>query len=568
MSERIIMQANITAIESGLQNISLLTQHLGQQIQNVQGEQAEIRGRVEAFIQQFSAFVKQDEMQKIVGISETRLVGVRQRLDTEFGHYADVRRRATGILQAVDHGLVGNDVIRHTTEDLMMGAVGYWLAPTLVAIAAWIRDDRPLAERAISEAVRRDDYKTSLCLALLMRRMGRWKGCGTWMERFFQHQQPSALDREFIVLLDAVANGVFGPEGQAATSKRITGWMQELGAQPGFAEAEETRWREALWAIVPDEDGGRYSTLQRYSPTWPALLESLTAVRMHEPIGGYFNQMFAGSIVVPSNVTRSVDTLLDSLVTNFDDEELPLRSEARKLELIIDEQGDKTRADQRFSAEKQAYDEKVSFTGLLTNAAMFPEQARASRATQRFATAMSRDWILAAHNSLTAGARAAVPMDIAVAIDGWSGTTRDGSNTEQLLRDQSAVYNTREAAEIAAVKLSSGAMVAIGLGAAIALMGVFKVSVLFMLVGAAGLIYGFMEYRNLGKRRDVIRAQFITRKKEAADILRAVAANVVDFRREMIVEDQKAAQVTEFLMNISPEQYTLSHAANARAILA
>ena len=49
---------------------------------------------------------------------------------------------------------------------------------------------------------------------------------------------------------------------------------------------------------------------------------------------------------------------------------------------------------------EEALIEKVSFVGRLTDILMFPEQAGASLAAQRFVAAFCRDWILAAHRAL------------------------------------------------------------------------------------------------------------------------------------------------------------------------
>ena len=50
----------------------------------------------------------------------------------------------------------------------MISTPDYWLAPVLVALAAWINNNRDLAERAIREAVKRDNEHTSLAMALIL----------------------------------------------------------------------------------------------------------------------------------------------------------------------------------------------------------------------------------------------------------------------------------------------------------------------------------------------------------------------------------------------------------------
>ena len=88
-----------------------------------------------------------------------------------------------------------------------------------------------------------------------------------------------------------------------------------------------------------------------------------------------------------------LDEILNSLVTDFDDEELPLRREEKFEQFIIDFEGDEQRARQNMVIEQTAFDTHKDFTQLLTDAAMKPESSHASASTQKFAIALSKDWI-------------------------------------------------------------------------------------------------------------------------------------------------------------------------------
>ena len=52
-------------------------------------------------------------------LAETRLIRVRQMVEKEFGHYDEIRRRATGMIQAVETGVVRDEIVRNSTEELM-----------------------------------------------------------------------------------------------------------------------------------------------------------------------------------------------------------------------------------------------------------------------------------------------------------------------------------------------------------------------------------------------------------------------------------------------------------------
>src|SRR5690606_37098083 len=145
-------------------------------------------------------------------------------------------------LQSVDTGVVGADTLKFTTEEVMIKAPGYWLAPALVALAAWVRNDKDNNEKALNEALKRNDYKTTLFFMLVMRRLSRNEASLRWLERYFIHQNPHHLDREFIVVLEAVTTGVFPPAARQFLMRNIKNWLDQLTQSDSFINEQKIQW--------------------------------------------------------------------------------------------------------------------------------------------------------------------------------------------------------------------------------------------------------------------------------------------------------------------------------------
>lgn len=561
--------------------VANLVSQLGRAIETVDSNVREVEGHVErisaqqnslsqelnALRQQMQQFMDADRMQKAVQLAETRVVKVRQELDTRYGHYREVRRRATGILQALDAALVTHESIQDTTEDVMMRTPGYWLAPALVALASWIRDERDLAVRALEEALRRDEHRTSLFFALVLRRYQREQSSVRWVRRYFSKQDPTNLDRDCMIVLDAVTNGAFGPVAQSLAMNELTGWIELLEAEPGFVDEQHRRWRDALVTLQPAA-GGAYEYLPTYSPDWSQLADRLGRARLHGEVKRYFHDAFDGEIPLSPRLAEQVDGVLESLVTNFDGEELPLRRQERELQLIIDCHGDEARAASLLAAEEESFQQNVSFAGLLTNAAMHSEQSGASPATQRLAIALSHKWIITAYDEVVADGRARIPEVIHLEIDDWSCETEDGSNEGQLVDKQRDVYSQRAAAARESIKLSGQAIAAGVLGGVAVLLGLLlAVSWVLVLLGAGGGVYAYLEYRKLGARREEAERKVWRAHRKAEEVLRASLAEVVDWRREWADADAEAEAARAELNAIRPEQHTKTHENDSRGVM-
>ncbi len=570
-NDRIIHHADLSKIESSLSGLQLEIMEVSQQVSvvdhNVQVVHQEVTGtqqKLDALTKEFQDFVRKDMLFKELQLAETRIVKIRQEIKTTYGHYDEVRRRVTGILQAVDVRLVKKETIENASEELMLAAPRYWLAPCLIALAAWLNDNKDLADRAMMEALKRDDEKASLFFALVTRRGARYKASRQWLDRYFGLQDPYELEREVVILIDGFTNGIFGPESRIQIDKRIDAWIEELSEQAGFVEGQSKQWREAMEAKIKKLEDGTYPYLRQYSKTWPELEESLKGAKLHSTIHDYFSDILNRPITPHASIAIAVDALLDTLVSQFDSEELPLRREERLQTLIIEEHGDRNTAQTRFGAEK-ALEEKINFTQLLTNFAMYPELSHSSLASQKYAIALSKNWIRQAHDDMTLDNRMKVPPDIHIEIDSWSGTTRNGDNEQELMENLSAHIEERKNADLSSIKLMFRHWLGLVLGI-ICIPGGFVAPLLF--VGAIfGILYFTVNRYKLRKAKEKVSEDYEKLLAHCQEILRAVLSDALDWRREYALEDGKSAKVTELLETIEPDQFAFANFDTARRVL-
>lgn len=566
-TERIIEKADLSFILGALHGLEGDIGTVAGQVEVVGSNLVQTRSELLRLEQAFAEFVAADLKAKELALAETRQVKIRQELETEFGYYGVVRRQATGILQAADVQLVRTETLRTATEELMLSAPRYWLAPALVALASWLGDNVELAKRALAEAIRRDDEKTSLFFALIARRAGRTEANRVWLDRYFGLQNPYSLDRQTVVMVDAMANGVFGADVGMHCSKRITAWIDELSQQAGFVEVQRRQWSDALRSKTPIQNhGSKYPKLKAFSPTWPRINDAINGVAMHEVVYGHFDSIFKGEIHAPPSMLTAVDDLLTKLVTRFDDEELPLRRQEERCRLIIEEGGDKDAATKRYDLQSSALEEHVDFTQLLTNAAMHPETSHATRATQRFAIAHSRDWIVDAHSDVTAKIRIAVPTEVDFTIEDWKGQTKNGDNETELLAGLKASIAARENVELSQVKLSGKYWIGLVCGVVLVFMA-FTSGIFFLLLGAASLTWFALAYRQIEKKRSSVKERFARLLVQSNQVLRACLAEVVELRRDLAKRDAVAQEVTTLLERITPEQHVLSSHDDVRRVM-
>jgi hypothetical protein len=570
--ERVIRYADLRAIE---RNLEVVFKEIGA----VQGEVSAVGANVSVvydelgqLAKEFHDYVLQAEMQHNLEVAETRLGNIRQELEQKYGHYGEVRRATVGILQATDLGVVKKTTISNTTEEMMLVTPNYWLAPCLVALSAWISDMPDIANSALAEALRRNDEKTSLFFALICRRAGRKQACLKWTQRYLANQDERDLDRKSIIIIDAYASGLLGADSEGVVGKQIEKWMDELSSEPGFIEKQRTQWADAIEAKRKPFPNTTYVYLPKYSPTWKTLYYIMEGANLHAETLDYFEKIFDQEFSTAS-INAQLDEILTSLVTDFDDEELPLREEERLNQFIIQYDGDKKRANQSMQVEKSAFDNHKDFTQLLTDAAMKPESSNASASTQKFAIAMSKDWIIQSYNDVTVKNRQMNPNDIDIEIDTFKCKTQDGNNESELLAKLNQHIDQEKESALATCVMTGFEQFCLWGGIGIAVIGLFMMiagshflGAIAMITGVGFVIKHFSRKKQIENARNMYEDQFERKRESSSQILLGTLAEVVDFRREFAEKDAESSKVIDFLDGISAEQYVRKLATTSRRI--
>lgn len=573
-----ISAANLRAIESGLAaidrslgDVNYRVDMVNQRVDSVGNNVKVVYDEVSALARDFYEYVDEDRRSKAKAEARDNLILIRQELDKKFGHYDYVRRTTTGILQADDLGIVKKDTITNVTEEVMISTPRYWLAPCLVALAAWISDQPELAERALKEGIKRDDEKTSLFFGLICRRAGRKSAALKWIQRYLANQDEENLDRKTVIILDAFASGLLGSDSEGVISKQMGEWLEHLAEKPGFVEQQTKQWSDAILLKTKPYSSG-YQYLRKYSKTWPRLQDIMEGAALHAEILDYFMDIFEQEASTES-LKAQLDDILDTLVTDFDSEEIPLRKQEKYNQLVIDCDGNKDRANQMMSIEESAFEEHKDFTQLLTDAAMKPESSHASVSTQKFAIALSKEWISDAYNDVVAQNRMKIPHEIEINVDTFNDKTTDGRNEAELLGRFDALIDRKKTAALSQYVLSGGDKFFLWGGAAIGMIGLVMLFANMIFFGIIAMIAGIgmmLNYnsrkKKIEKNRQMVSNKFWEKRTNGTQIIRATLAEVVDFRAEFAVRDAQSEQVVEFLEQISPDQYVKKLADSNRRI--
>ena len=480
----------ISSINSAMNGLSRQVGSVGQEVidlrSDVDYKVRDINHNLELLKREFLIMKDENRRQAALQRALTEIIRVRQELERDFGNYKLVRNTMLGILEATDLQLVRETTITSCTEELMLSTPRYWLAPVLIALSSWISDNKPLAERALKEALRRDPEKTCLTFALICRRNKRTKACFEWLSRYFAMQKANDMKESIIAYIDAYTNGVFGDDRDNLCNEYIGHWMEELQAKnPNFEKDQTTYWKEVYLSYCKDTTQ-QYSKLAECAKAeFPKMNDYVMRLNAAPEILSFFANIL-GTEVNQEALVTAIDNELIKLVKNYDVDEAPLREEEEYLTDIKKYDGDEKRANAlRDLRRARRADRKVDLAKRLSDTIISNRSEDIS--AKKTAITFMHEYIKAAFKEFIEEKAPYYPNEITINTHSWSGKTQDGSNRKELIDSYEKTISGRRESELATVK--NGSMIAMWVLAALfAVAAVVGFVAVGAWLGVAGII--------------------------------------------------------------------------------
>lgn len=505
---------DISHLERKIDNLTNTTVQLGSMINEANQAIESANQNVQALRQRFEEMINEQRNQAALQQAATELVRVRQELEHNYGNYKVIRETMLGVLQATDLALVKKSTISRVSEELMLSTPKYWLAPCLVAVSAWIGNDRELAERAIAEAVKRDEERTAITMALICRRNNRIQTCYEWLSIYFAHQDSARFSEGSFAYIDAYVNGVFGPDEKHMCDDYITKWMNEIrGNSSKLEETQEKIWveycsrfRQDISYLYPDLS----DSVQEYHD----INEYVSRILSVDPIAQNLTAI-NNAYIDEDSLKAKIDKSLIQLISRYNEDEEPLRKEEEYLKAIKYFEGDKEAAKQSMiKIEQERQQKTLNLVEQMSNVITTDRDVAPSE--RKTAVSFLSGYIRKGFKTYISEKKEAFPSQITINVDGWTGVTTDGSNTEQLYSEFERNMGKRCNDEIEKAG-KDGFKVKQIAAIVLAVLGVICLFVapplgIFILVGAGIMAYIAMKTKkDTAKKIEAIKQDYISR---------------------------------------------------------
>lgn len=365
-------------------------------IAEVNQSTAKIRATADTTLAEIRKFktemIENEQMQS----AQENILRINQMIRENFYDYDTIRKTVMGVVKDFDLNLVRNKTIEELSEELWITSSRYWLSYTLIALSAWVSDNKQLANNAVAESSRVSEAKTSLFFCLTNLRFGRIDAARAWLSEYFRTVVPDDLKDEAAIVLQAYINGIFGADEriQSEVQEVIHEWTQEIKNNEEISNELVNMYCEYIKNLRPNTSL-QTSYLKNYCVNYSDLPNSYNEALKFDLLLNKIKEVDVANInKTNNNYKKRIDLILKDLITNYDEEEKELKEQQEYFQLIIDNKGKEDIAEKQFEEIMKVRYQKHNFGKKCIEWALYAKSEDINVHVRKFGFQSTKPWLL------------------------------------------------------------------------------------------------------------------------------------------------------------------------------
>lgn len=414
-------------------------------IESVNTSTANIKATTQKIYDSVSKFKENMVENEQKQLAHENILRIDQILKEQFGNHEAIRKTVMGVVKDFDINLVRNESIQEISEELWITSSQYWLSYALLAITAWINDYKDVANNALSECFRRDSVKASLFFCLFNLRFERNDVAKKWFFEYLKTLNPTQMQQESAVLLQAYLNGLFGTDKELEHSVNnvIKNWISELNAYQEIAEELTSSYQKYI-ELLPSSKQCDYGTLSQTCGNYEEIRQSYSNVSKYEKLIAKIEAMDVElEEQTEANYKSRVDTILMTLISNYDQEEIDLKNQQAYFNFIIENNGVVNAAEQQYKEYQAVQEESFNIGKQMVRWAIYDDTVQTNVQVKKFGLQNTKEWFMSAIQNWALMLQKTQPLDYPLSIDTWKSVS-NGQDQNDQVENMKKYYNNNK----------------------------------------------------------------------------------------------------------------------------
>lgn len=267
----------------------------------------------------------------------------------DFNVYRKVRKIVAGVMDNLDYSMVDLAAVYKSVEREHLKDPDYWLTCALIALLAWMNDDKGLATSALKQSYKLDTKNTCMFFVIVYLRLGRYDAVRKWFLDYMNQPLTGEDDETFLLLFSLVAKS-FNDQVETDTLDMINGFIHELiereVTKEGYTTTELSDRIVKKFLTLVQRQNYELPVLSTYCKDYSDITHVLDTAAANLYIYEYVCNI---TMIPPDERNTFIKEYLNELLAKPNETELETYQEIERNQTIIDCRGDMEIANARYA---------------------------------------------------------------------------------------------------------------------------------------------------------------------------------------------------------------------------
>ena len=345
------ISSTVNSVNQAEKNLADYNQHIRNSLDNANGtinssinralDAYELQGQIDKLYVRY----------KNVELANKRIRALNNKKYYDFNNYRTVRKIVQGMMDNLDLNMVSDAIIYKSIERQHLKTPDFWLTAALLSVMAWKNDDKPLADRATTEAVKLDMKNSCMFYMIFNLRMGRDEAAVKWFLEYQKCELKGSDENTFLMLFSLISKTLSDTVDEA-TARLISDYIHRLIVEcaeiEGYSEEYVVELICARMTALLKPEVYDLPTLAKYCKDYGNMSTMANYANNNYNILGFI--MMIKNVPIAERNTY-LKEYLNELLAKPNDVEIETYNEIEYNELIMRLSGDVELAKEKYDAE-------------------------------------------------------------------------------------------------------------------------------------------------------------------------------------------------------------------------
>lgn len=345
------INSTVNSVNQAERNLADYNQHIRNTLDNADGiinssinralDAYELQGQIDRLYVRY----------KNIELANKKIRALNNKKYYDFNNFRTVRKIVQGLMDNLDLNMVNDAIIYKSIERQHLKTPDFWLTPALLSVMAWKNDDKPLADRAVAEAVKLDRKNSCMFYMIFNMRMRRDNAAVKWFLEYQKCELKGSDENTFLMLFSLISK-TLSDTVDDETSRLISDYIHELivecAQKEGYSEEDVVELICSKMMSLLKPESYDLPTLAKYCKDYSNMSRMVDYANNNYNILEFI--MKIKNVPVAERNTY-LKEYLDELLAKPNDVEIETYNEIEYNELVIRLGGDVEQAKEQFNAE-------------------------------------------------------------------------------------------------------------------------------------------------------------------------------------------------------------------------